>query len=151
MCFKGLNLHLNDIKRLMDYAPNTIVILDHFGFTKVGDETGDKNFEDLLAFRHYPNVIIKISALFRVSSPSGTFPYDEVKQKGFLPLLEAYGADRLMFGTDFPFVLETTNGYKGAVDTVMGWVKKDEDKAMLMGGTAERLFGAWGVKEETTV
>ena len=144
MCFKGLHLHLQDIEKLVNYSPETIVILDHLGFTKLGDEQGDKNFKDLLALNKYPNVFIKISALFRVASDTSSFPYEEVKKERFLPLLETFGADRMMFGTDFPFVLETTNGYKGAVDVVGEWVDKDEDKAMLMGGTVERCFGKWG-------
>ena len=153
MCFKGLDLHLDDIKELIEKSPDTKVILDHFGFTQVNDEKGDSNFENLLKLEKYPNVYIKISALFRVapSSASPKYPYDEVKTKRFEPLLNAFGANRLMFGTDFPFVLETENGYKGAVDVVSSWMEKEEDKVMVMGGTAQQLFGVWGDSSSSTI
>jgi hypothetical protein len=32
MCFKGLNLHLPEIKALLEASPETTVIIDHFGF-----------------------------------------------------------------------------------------------------------------------
>jgi len=148
MCFKGLDLHWKELHELITFAPKTIVIIDHFGFTQIGTEKGDSNFKELLAMAHHsPNVVVKLSAVFRVASLSGTYPYEDVKTHRFLPLLEAFGADRLLFGTDFPFVLETEQGYKGAVDIVNNWVESKEDKAMIMGGTAERLFGSW---ESTT-
>jgi predicted TIM-barrel fold metal-dependent hydrolase len=40
----------------------------------------------------------------------------------FEALLQAFGADRLMFGTDFPYVTQEELGYKGAVETVVSWL-----------------------------
>ena len=70
-----------------------------------------------IIFRH-PNVYVKISALFRNIGDNDSFPYNKVKSMRFVPLLDAYGADRLMMGSDFPFVLETEGSYKGAIETV---------------------------------
>ena len=36
MCFKGLSLHYEDIVRLLQHAPETQVIIDHFGFYRQG-------------------------------------------------------------------------------------------------------------------
>eukprot|EP00591_Stephanopyxis_turris_P007025 CAMPEP_0195524434 /NCGR_PEP_ID=MMETSP0794_2-20130614/24243_1 /TAXON_ID=515487 /ORGANISM="Stephanopyxis turris, Strain CCMP 815" /LENGTH=346 /DNA_ID=CAMNT_0040654647 /DNA_START=42 /DNA_END=1079 /DNA_ORIENTATION=- len=145
MCFKGLQLHYDDIVALIEASPDTMLILDHFGFTALSSNSNknDKEeevFQMLLSLSQYESVHVKISALFRQND---TAPYENVKEKRLDPLLKAFGAERLLFGTDFPFVLEQEEGYKGTVELVNSWVEKDSDRNMLMGGTSERLFGPW--------
>ena len=146
MCFKGLDLHYGDIIALLQSSPNTVCILDHMGFCAL-DTKGDEQFEQLLSLAKYDNVYVKISALFRNVGDNGSsdvkFPYDAIKTKRFVPLLKHYGADRLMMGTVFPFVLETEGGYRGAVETVKSWTEEGAERDAVMGGTAERLFGKW--------
>merc|ERR1719343_5727 len=141
MCFKGIELHYDDIENLCNLSPETVVILDHFGFASVDNQD---QFDKVLSLKER-NVIVKISALFRQGDP-GAPMYEKLKNDRFDPLLEAYGADRLMFGTDFPFVTQEEGGYKGAVETVSSWMsaRSEIEKNAVMGGTAERLFGAWG-------
>lgn len=134
MCFKGLQLHLDDITKLLKASPKTTLILDHFGFTSFSEE-GDAAFQDLLKLAQYPQVVVKISALFRLNDSS---PYDKVKSERFIPLLEAFGAERLMFGTDFPFVLEQEpEKYEGTVALVSSWMKDDATRSAVMCNTAE--------------
>ncbi|KAL7568742.1 hypothetical protein ACA910_021735 [Epithemia clementina (nom. ined.)] len=140
MCFQGLDLHYDDILALLKKSPNTKMILDHFGFTSV--ENAD-NFAKLLDLAKYPNVYIKISALFRLADKS---PYNRVRLERFAPLLQKFGANRLMYGSDFPFVLEQPEAY-GMVRLVSSWIHNDQDREMIMGGTAEQLFGPWGVSK----
>ena len=139
MCFQGLQLHYDDILQLIEQSPETVLILDHFGFTSIKNEDV---FEKLLALAKYPNVYVKISALFRLDDES---PFDLVKEKRFMPLLKAFGAERLMYGSDFPFVLEQPQGY-GMVNVVSGWIDDAKSRDSVLGGTSERLFGRWGVK-----
>ena len=141
MCFQGLQLHYDDIVALLEASPKTTMILDHFGFTSVSPE-GDKAFQQLLKLAEYEQLIVKISALFRLNDPS---PYDRVRKKRFEPLLKAFGQDRLMFGTDFPFVLEDPESYGGMIQLVRGWLDSNDSVSdALFHGTAERAFGAWG-------
>lgn len=142
MCFKGLGLHIDDISLLIKQSPETMLILDHLGFCALNDE-GDKAFEQLLSLAKHSNVYVKVSALFRNTGDVDSFPYDKVKSKRFDPLMEAFRAERLMVGSDFPFVVETENGYAGAINTVKSWVPEGDDRDALMGGTAERCFGSW--------
>jgi predicted TIM-barrel fold metal-dependent hydrolase len=143
MCFQGLQLHYDDIIELLKYSPETSLILDHFGFTSFTPE-GDEAFQSLLKLAAYPQVVIKISAIFRLKDSS---PYNRVKEQRFEPLLKAFGADRLMFGTDFPFVLEQEpERYDGMVKLVSSWMDDEMIRSAVMGGTAERLFGPWGFK-----
>jgi predicted TIM-barrel fold metal-dependent hydrolase len=137
MCFQGLPLHFEDILELLKASPDTTLIFDHFGFTSVDDPAA---FNQLLQLAKYKNVYVKISALFRLNDP---FPYERVQKERFQPLVEAFGADRLMYGSDFPFVLEQTQGY-ATVDLVSSWVSDEKDRRAIMGGTAEKVFGLWG-------
>eukprot|EP00798_Chlamydomonas_sp_ICE-L_P006095 gene6095-2692_t len=147
MCFKGLHLHYDDITRLIDASPETQMVLDHFAFTSL-DPAGDKAFEQLLSLAKHKNVAVKISAIFRVAkdqpSSGWPYPYEGVYTKRFLPLLETFGAHRLMFGTDFPFVLNE-GGYKQAVELVSSWARSDEERTAIMSGTVQQLFGSWGI------
>ena len=140
MCFQGLQLHYDDILQLIAKSPDTVLVLDHFGFTSIENQDV---FEKLLGLAQYPNVYVKISALFRLGDAS---PFDRVKEKRFLPLLASFGADRLCYGSDFPFVLEQPEGY-GMVKVVSGWIEDEKDRAAILGGTSERLFGPWGVSK----
>lgn len=142
MCFQGLSLHYTDIVRLLEASPLTPMILDHFGFTSVDDPDA---FNQLLSLSKYPQVSVKVSALFRLGDPS---PYNRVKEERFLPLLEAFGADRLLFGSDFPFALEQTEAY-GMAELVSSWIESDENRRKIMGGTCENLFGKWGLPATT--
>lgn len=137
MCFQGLPLHYDDILQLIAKSPETVLILDHFGFTSIED---DKAFDQLLSLAKFPNVYVKISALFRLEDVS---PYDQVKEKRFLPLLQAFGAERLLYGSDFPFVLEQAQGYGGMVKLVSSWMDDPKTRQAVLGGTSERLFGPW--------
>jgi len=140
MCFQGLQLHYDDILQLIEKSPDTVLVLDHFGFTSIKNEDA---FEKLMALAKYPNVYVKISALFRLDDP---FPFTQVKEKRFQPLLKAFGADRLMYGSDFPFVLEQPEKY-GMVKLVSSWIDDANDAKWIMGGTSEKIFGTWGAKQ----
>lgn len=144
MCFKGLDLHYDDIINLLEQSPETTMVLDHMGFAALDyeDEKGEKRFEMLLSLAKYPNVHVKISALFRITG-GDTFPFDRVKKERFLPLVEKYTVDRLLFGSDFPFVLVEEGGYKETLEVIQSWVGNEKDRAALLSGTAERLFGPW--------
>ena len=121
-------------------------MLDNFGFASFTTE-GDSNFRQLLQLADYPQVIVKISALFRLNDTS---PYEKVKNERFVPLLSKFGANRLMFRTDFPFVLEQEpERYDGMVKLVSSWIENESDRAAVMGGTAEHVFGPWGTKTVT--
>jgi len=146
MCFKGLDLHYDDIINLLEKSPGTTMVLDHMGFAALdyGDEKGDKLFSLLLSLAQYPNVYVKISALFRITGTGDTFPFNRVKTERFLPLVEKYTVDRLLYGSDFPFILEEESGYKETLDVIKSWIKDKKSQRALLSGTAEKLFGPWG-------
>lgn len=136
MCFHGIDNRMHqDLMNLLDRFPETCMVMDHFGFARTDDQ-----FKRLMSLSKYSQVYVKISALFRLED---TYPYERVRKERFQPLLEAFGAKRLLFGTDFPFVLDQPDGYGGHVNLVDSWIEKDSDREWIMGGTAESLFGPW--------
>ena len=90
--------------------------LDHFGFIRQTRAT------NLLDLARYSQAYVKVSALFRQGDVA---PYKRVNLECLDPLLQAFGSDRLLFGTDFPVVLEQNQQYKWTVDLVSscGWPK----------------------------
>ena len=147
MCFQGLDLHYQDILQLLETSPTTPMILDHFAFTKLSEGDGEsKTFQQLLSLAQYPSVHVKISALFRLDDED-TETYRGVYNERFRPLLTAYGPDRLLYGSDFPFCLEQPAGYT-MHKIVAEWCRKHDKntEAAIMGGTAERLWGPWGAQ-----
>lgn len=143
MVFKGLDRHIDDICSLIESSPKTTVILDHLAFTGLNND-GEKAFAQLLTLAKYQNVNVKISALFRVAG-NDPYPYEGVRAKRFVPLYKSFGADRLLAGTDFPFVLEEDGGYCGTIRLIQSWLAdaSEKEREAVMGGTAERLFGPW--------
>ena len=142
MCFKGLGLHFDDILVLIAKSPDTVLVLDHIGFCALNDD-GDAAFIQLLSLAKHPNVVVKISAMFRNTGGVDSFPYNKIKDNRVLPLLKEFGAKRLMMGSDFPYVLETEGSYGGNVETIRSWIPEGDDRDAVMGGNAERLFGSW--------
>jgi predicted TIM-barrel fold metal-dependent hydrolase len=157
MCFHGLDLHYDDIVQLLESSPSTIMILDHFGFTRFASSSIESEREadmlqKLLSLAKYPQVYVKVSASFRLSDQVSD---SQIATERFQPLLDVYTARRLLFGSDFPYVLEH-GGYDSAIESLTSWVSvvgkrlSEEDVRFIMGGTAEILFGPWAVTPYST-
>jgi predicted TIM-barrel fold metal-dependent hydrolase len=157
MAFGGLLPQLEAIKELAAYSPATTLIIDHMGFFRqpaTGGLLGDgaKNDEEawkaLLSLASIPRCHVKVSALFRTSAE---LPPHLDLQPRLKELIAAFGTERLMWGSDFPFVLiggntptEAGTSYAQAAEALGYWtVPELEGKAFdaIMGGNAKRLFG----------
>ncbi|KAL5167575.1 Glutaredoxin-C1 [Glycine soja] len=141
MCMKGLDLHISEIEQLCTEFPSTVVLLDHLGFCKppINDEEG-LVFSQLLNLSRFPQVHVKFSALFRVSRAQ--FPYLDLSPL-FSQVVSHFGANRVMWGSDFPFVVAEC-GYKGAKEAVHLIASEISlplsDLEWIMGRTATQLF-----------
>ncbi len=157
MCFKGLLPQLPALTALLDASPATTLIVDHLGFFRQpatgglqggGAANDEAAWEALLALAARPQVHVKVSALFRASAEP---PPHKDLQPRVRQLLESYGARRLMWGSDFPFVLlggqernDYALNYAQASFVPAEWEVAGLDeqaREQLMGGTAQRLFG----------
>lgn len=97
----------------------------------------------LLALARYPRVFVKLSHLWLLSNEE--YPYrdthDQVRK-----LYDAFGPQRLMWGTDWPAV-EDYCGYGKALALYRDEIKffNDDDRRWILGRTALRLWPFKGV------
>jgi predicted TIM-barrel fold metal-dependent hydrolase len=79
---------------------------------------------------------VQTSAFFRISSQE--YPYEDTHACIRL-LISAFGAQRLMWGSDFPWVTEKC-GYTKAWDILPDTCLSDEEASWIMGGTISTLL-----------
>jgi L-fuconolactonase len=127
--------HLSDVGRMARAHPAVTIIVDHLGLC--GPSTDRGQVDDLLALGTLANVCVRVSA-FTALSAAG-YPFADL-----VPLIRAvhaaFGADRLLWGTDYPHVLDA-GPYRQSLDAVdaMPFLSAT-DKDALLGGTAARLY-----------
>lgn len=142
MCMKGLSLHLSDIKQLCTEFPSTTVLLDHLAFCKPPiDDEERQLFSSMLELSRFPQVYIKFSALFRVSRKP--YPFEDLTE-ALSKVVSSYGANRIMWGSDFPYVVPEC-GYKEAKEAVVQLAQQvplsSSDMECIMGKTVAKMFG----------
>ncbi|KVI05691.1 Amidohydrolase 2 [Cynara cardunculus var. scolymus] len=146
MCMKGLNLHISEIEKLCTEFPKTTLVLDHLGFCKPPTSALFLLPSPLLFLLEHHLislavlVYVKFSGLFRVSR--NPFPYQDLCPL-LSQLVSSFGANRLMWGSDFPFVVQEC-GYKQAKEAVYVIANQlplsSSDLEWIMGKTAMQLF-----------
>ena len=124
MCFQGLSKHMDEISELLQDSPQTQVVIDHWGFFLQNGVIDEVSWCQLISLAQYPQVKVKVSALRRVSTEP--WPHLDLDAR-LLKLCEVFGARRLLFGTDAPFVYQTQGeyeegeGYERAIAALAQW------------------------------
>jgi L-fucono-1,5-lactonase len=113
------------------------MVVDHLGRPNTSAHSSDPQFMQLLALAAYKNVYVKLSGLNYYSD--GQAPYRDV-----WPLIEAvcegFGAQRCMWGSDFPFVQDHWS-YDGLLSTIKkDWHLSPEQLDWVLGTTARNLW-----------
>ena len=124
--------------------PGLKVIIEHLG---AGGRDTDpyESYRRVLSLAQYPNTYMKIPGLGEICDRPNPFVQPFPFEGDVPPLvemaIEAFGASRLMWGSDFPPVA-FREGYRNALRWPMEHVKfsTDEDKEWIFGGTAASLF-----------
>ena len=99
---------LPDIQPLIRANPELQVVIDHMADIPPNQPA---QLQQLLDLAHYPNVFVKISHLWSLSTRP--YPYDDMHQQ-VKDLHTRFGANRLMWGTDWPISLKQLS-YSNAV------------------------------------
>lgn len=126
---------LDRVHRLAEAVPKLRVVIPHMGRPPFGQE----GFADWAAAmegiaRHCPLVTVKLSGLL----PPGMPEVQEAVQH----LLGAFGPDRLMFASGWPFCLEATDAWKKVLATftqALG-AQTMEVRSKILGETAVRVY-----------
>ncbi len=94
---------LPEITKLIDRYPDLTVVIDHMADVPLDQP---QQLQSLLALARYPNVYVKISHLWSLSKQA--YPYNDSLAM-VKTLYQAFGAKRLMWGTDHPISLPYAN------------------------------------------
>lgn len=129
--------HLDRATRLAHEVEGLTVVLDHLG--KVPQDA--RSFADwqsaLRRFAAAPNTCAKLSGLHQ-----GGIPLDDPTfARAWDLAFEAFGAERLMLGSDWPIPL-LVDGFDAVTEQVNGAVSRlsPSDRAHIEVGTAERIY-----------
>jgi L-fuconolactonase len=124
------------VRQLAMGRPRLTVIIDHMSRIRPG--VPEAALPALLGLASLPNVMVKLSA---VSSQSNEpYPHADA-QRVMRPLVDEFGPDRLMWGSDWPHV-SGPSGYAAGLDATCD-VLDDAgvDRDTVLRGTAARIFG----------
>jgi L-fuconolactonase len=132
---------LNDGTELVQRNPDTVVVIDHLGLLQPNEPPPLAepwaDMPKLLALAAYPNTRVKISGACTLSR--GPYPYNDIWDP-VLTIIEAFGIDRCMWGTDWTRtsgMLTYEQGVRPFRETAR---LSDSDRAKLMGGTLEKVY-----------
>jgi predicted TIM-barrel fold metal-dependent hydrolase len=115
------------------------VMIDHFGRPKISRGLAQPGFAALLELGRETEAVVKLSGPFR-SSEEG-YPYLDVD-----PFIEAaigaFGLDRCIWGSDWPFVRHDGRLDHGPeFSVVKRWLPGEADRRKLLWETPKQLFG----------
>jgi predicted TIM-barrel fold metal-dependent hydrolase len=144
----GLPFDLNFLSRqlepvgipLLRACPDQPFVLDHCGVPDVA--TGDWEMwnKGVTAFAAFPNVVVKLSGITAYAAPGTATlalirPYVE-------RLLELFGPDRMLWGSDWP-VVDLGAGLPGWIDMTRALLAEltEGERAAIGTKTARRVYG----------
>ena len=149
----GLPVNLMATGRLAQAAdlaarnPNTQVVIDHLGlqqpFAPPAPAQPWADLPKLLALAAHANIAVKVSGAGTLSHQR--FPFNDIWEP-LSQVFDAFGLGRCMWGTDWTRAVALLT-YAQGVDAFLATDRlSDSDRAMLMGGSLERIY-KWSPKK----
>lgn len=144
----GMPVNLLAYRRLEQVAglaarnPDTRIVIDHLGlpqpYAPPAPPEPWADLPKLLALAAFPNVAVKITGAGTLSHRP--FPYEDIRAP-LGRIFDAFGLDRCIWGTDWTRAVALLS-YEQGVEAfrAAGWLS-DSDRATLMGGTLQRIYG----------
>lgn len=124
---------------VVEQVPGLRFVLDHAGKPPIASSELDPWRERIAALAANPNVACKLSGLVTEAGPDWK---PEHLEPYAAHVLAAFGADRVMFGSDWPVCLLQTS-YAGVVELTARFCEglSDAEWGDVWGGTAQRWYG----------
>jgi predicted TIM-barrel fold metal-dependent hydrolase len=111
------------------------VLVDHFGVVDASVGTDGAGFQAVLALGRDGLAAVKLSAAFRVGDPAHLDRYG-------VALLAAFGPDRCVWGSDWPFLgVARTPTYAETLQVLERWLPDAEQRSRVLWRTPATLFG----------
>ena len=130
--------HLDAVARLADAVPALVVVVDHLAKPPRGSQDLAAWESSLRRVAQHPQVVAKVSGL----QAAGQTYASEALRPVLQVAIEAFGVERLMFGSDWPMTA-SVGGYPAAyvvAKELFGRLSTAEQQAV-WGGTATRVYG----------
>ncbi len=130
--------HAPMLAEMVQRYPQVDVVVDHMGRIDVAEEPPYPNFCGLLKLADFPRTFAKVSGMLHYSSQS--YPYADT-HPFFRMAKDAWGPQRLMWGTDWPMLLDKADYLPRltAVRDEMSFFNA-EDLEWVLGKTALQLW-----------
>ena len=127
------------IEAYIERFPQAKFRIEHMGWFPDVEKTPDEpNFEKLMGYAKYPNTVFMVSGFYAFGKG---YPYDEtvpfVKRA-----LERFGAERMMWGSDFPPVCLKETCEMNLDLPLKRWdFLSQDEREWIVGKTAVKVFG----------
>jgi L-fuconolactonase len=131
---------LGDVRTLLDACPNVSFVLDHVGKPDIAHKQIDSWRDHITALAAYPNMMCKFSGMLTEADPLNWTPPD--LQPYIDHVVRAFGADRLMFGSDSPVFRLAGATYAAWVDVARNALKglSEAEQQKIFSENAARFY-----------
>ena len=133
--------HLEHVATLSARHPGLRIVIDHLAKPPIGLADIEPWWTLIARAAENPLVHAKVSGLYSATADGAAWTVDAVRPF-VMRALDVFGADRLMYGGDWPISL-LSGGYRrvweglSAIFAELG----SEERRSILGGTAERFYG----------
>ncbi len=133
--------HLEHVPTLSARHPGLKIVIDHLAKPPVGLDDMEPWWTLIERAAENPLVHAKVSGLYSATADSSAWTVDAIRPF-VMRALEVFGADRLMYGGDWPISL-LSGGYRRVWEglSVVFAELGSEERKWILGGTAERFYG----------
>lgn len=131
--------HLKYVPTLAEKVPNLTLIIDHLAKPPIKDKRMGAWADQMAAAAQYPNVYAKVSGLNTAADWANWSAADLKPYIDFA--IEKFGADRLMFGSDWPVAILAGDYAKVWAETNKALVGRSQaEMDAVLGGTAMKAY-----------
>jgi predicted TIM-barrel fold metal-dependent hydrolase len=130
---------ISDVDKMCQKHPDTPVVVDHFARIGMDGVLRNDDLSSLCRLATHKQVAVKLSAFYALGRK--TPPYRDL-----IPMVkrvfDAFGPERLMWGSDCPYQLQQGNSYAASFQLVSNELDFiiDEERHWLLSKTAEKTF-----------
>lgn len=131
--------HLRHVPTLAEKVPDLKMVIDHLSKPMIKEKQMDPWATQIKEAAQYPNVYAKVSGLNTAADPEN---WSAADLKPYIDYaFDVFGADRLMFGSDWPVAnlagdyLKVWNETNRALEG-----RSDDEIAAILGGTANKFY-----------
>ena len=139
MCCLTDPLSLPVIDEMAARYPETPLVIDHFARIGMRGAIDRGELDQLLALARFPKAHVKVSAFYALGKKAP--PYTDLGSM-IRELRDAYGSERLMWGSDCPYQVQDSHSYQASVDLIAKRLNflNQEEISHIMQNTAEKVF-----------